>query len=302
MVDTANGTSTMMHSAIFMDDDEWPTLSVGGGVLVSDEHSSSPHATEDWEMLQPEADPLAFELDESTQTHCSELSSTTTTAGPNSKAVSNRKLLRHYDSSPILSALDRIVEQTPSALNLPESLHEEDDSFALVSDPPSVLTITTTTLAGSVSWADLAGARLQHHPTSPSTTPPHATRINNAKSRSEARVRIQPKFVVVHTPSFQPMRRCSKSTGDLQVLVAPMEDDDYDDDAHGGGVAAVTGACDAMEFYNRKAAGAVARTNGLKLRPDERARKQIIMNKKSEQRQKQQQEQQQQHSNKRKPS
>jgi hypothetical protein len=42
-----------------------------------------------------------------------------------------------------------------------------------------------------------------------------------------------------------------------------------------------------MEFYHRKAKGISGRTNGMKLRPDEAKRRDIIMAKKESQRQQQ---------------
>jgi hypothetical protein len=77
--------------------------------------------------------------------------------------------------------------------------------------------------------------------------------------------RIKPRFVV------KPIKRCTKSTGDLNSLYEEEE--------------AMFGSSDAQEFYSRKLAGAQGRTNGLKLRPDEAKRKEIVMNKKDEQRQ-----------------
>ena len=46
-----------------------------------------------------------------------------------------------------------------------------------------------------------------------------------------------------------------------------------------------SGVCDSMEFYNRKALGSAARSNGMKLRPDEAKRRDMIMLKKEQQRQ-----------------
>ena len=49
----------------------------------------------------------------------------------------------------------------------------------------------------------------------------------------------------------------------------------------------ILGDTDAMEFYHRKAKGISGRTNGMKLRPDEAKRRDIIMAKKESQRQQQ---------------
>jgi hypothetical protein len=79
------------------------------------------------------------------------------------------------------------------------------------------------------------------------------------------RYKIKPKFVVA------PIRRCTKSTGDLQSL-AQVSDE-------------VLGEQDAVEYYAQKSAGHRGRQNGQKLRPDEAKRREIILNKKDLQRQ-----------------
>lgn len=76
--------------------------------------------------------------------------------------------------------------------------------------------------------------------------------------------RIKPKFVVA------PIRRCTKSTGDLQSL-APFSDE-------------VLGEQDAEEYYAQKSAGHRGRQNGQKIRPDEAKRREMILNKKVMQR------------------
>jgi hypothetical protein len=50
----------------------------------------------------------------------------------------------------------------------------------------------------------------------------------------------------------------------------------------------ILGASDAMEFYHQKAAGAMNRSHGLKLRPDELKRKELILQKKQQQQERQQ--------------
>ena len=90
---------------------------------------------------------------------------------------------------------------------------------------------------------------------------------NNSTTISPQRRVFKPKFVVKAVP--KPMRRCSKSTGDLQSLALIHEDDE------------VMGESDAMDFYHRKAVGARNRTSGLKMRPDELKRKEITLFKKA---------------------
>jgi len=279
-----------------MDEEEWPSLGgPGSAPAVTRTNVATQHPqqqqqqqhhqdTEDWEMLQKETNTsISFELVDQevpsvpTTTSTTEQSARTRSTSTGSCLATkplNKKVLRRYESSPNLSGMDRIVEEIPDPLIL-GSVQEEDDSFAFVSGPASVLSATTT---GTVSWALLAGSPTKQEEQQQQQKSPLAAAA--AFSPNKTRARPQPKFVVVHT---KPMRRCSKSTGDLQALVEEEEQ-------VGGGSGGVgAGACDAMEFYHRKAIGAASRSNGLKLRPDEAARKSMIMAKKSEQRRKQQQ-------------
>jgi hypothetical protein len=93
----------------------------------------------------------------------------------------------------------------------------------------------------------------------------------------------KPKYVV------QPIRRCSKSTGDLKSLSRIVEDDDDHYCGHDSFNNQIMGETDAQEFYSRKSAGKTAHQNGLKTRPDEAKRLQITLDKKEEQRKRQQQ-------------
>ena len=220
--------------------------------------------------------------------------------------VANRKLLKHSVSSPILSgrtggAISDIGQATmhPPA-NEPE---DADDSFSLVSDVASIWTATSTTVAKSTMTVSFRDAILLSSPnTEPMTTsyrtvaaacaiPDAATGTTNLLRSSQhhprQRSRIQPKFVVVQSPS-KPIRRCSKSTGDLLQLTISEEFDV----SHSSDIAASTSSgrtcTDEMyedEVYYHKAMGATARVNGLKMRPDEAQRKQMILNKKNHQRQ-----------------
>ena len=64
----------------------------------------------------------------------------------------------------------------------------------------------------------------------------------------------------------------------------------YDDGGGGGGGGGggiILGETDAELFYNRKAQGRLGRTNGKKIRPDEKKRLQMTMAKKNDQRQRQ---------------
>lgn len=84
------------------------------------------------------------------------------------------------------------------------------------------------------------------------------------------RQKNKPKLVV------SPIRRCSKSTGDLKSLVIEEEHEE------------VLAATDVMDYYHRKNKGWLNRKNGRKIRPDELKRKEMIIQKKEIQRQQQQ--------------
>ena len=157
-----------------MDEEEWPSLGgPGSAPAVTRTNVATQHPqqqqqqhqdTEDWEMLQKENNTsISFELVDQevpsvpttgTTTEQSIRTRSTSTGSSFATKPLNKKVLRRYESSPNLSGMDRIVEEIPDALNL-GSVQEEDDSFAFVSGPASVLSATTT---GTVSWALLAGS------------------------------------------------------------------------------------------------------------------------------------------------
>lgn len=110
-----------------------------------------------------------------------------------------------------------------------------------------------------------------------------AKAIETARNRRRT---TKPKFVV------KPIEKRSLSTNDLKSLVSicENEDDDYYGGGGGGGPIcenSVIGDSDACEFYERKNHGHKTHRNGLKLRPDEAKRKEMIMFKKDAQRQNQ---------------
>ena len=104
------------------------------------------------------------------------------------------------------------------------------------------------------------------------------------RKESMKRRKAKPRIVV------NPIKRCTKSTGDLRSLVSIQEDEE--DEGFGGGSGGgftiheeeVLGETDAAEFYFRKAKGSSNRINGEKLRPDEATRKDMIIAKKNAQR------------------
>jgi hypothetical protein len=116
-------------------------------------------------------------------------------------------------------------------------------------------------------------------------------RIANLATRRSTK----PKFIV------SPIKRCIQSTPDLRSLVSIQEHQEDDMGGGGGGGAASTtileeplheevmGNTDAMEFYHQKSKGSISRANGLKIRPDEAKRKDMILFKKNAQKARQKQ-------------
>jgi hypothetical protein len=225
----------------------------------------------------------------------------------------NRRDLRHSVSSPILTGMADVTAilsecAAPiTAASAATSLHEDmDESFSMVSDVASVWTAATTSTAVArstltVSFRDailLSTPDTEHTTTSyrtvaASSIPSSSSTLSTSTLRSRQpvvvfspqrpRSRIQPKIVVAQssaTPSKH-MRRCSKSTGDLLRLTIPEELDVHSS----SGVSCAVDQLYEDEVYYRKSMGATSRMNGLKLRPDEAQRKEMILFKKERQRQ-----------------
>lgn len=138
-------------------------------------------------------------------------------------------------------------------------------SVVMVSNPPSIASSAVVVnnpwgAKNKVSFRDAIMSPSKHAPATPTAAVAPKPRIKN---------KVKPRYVVT------PIKRCAKSTGDLLALAEEDEDD------------GPMGAEDAEEYYNRKAHGAHGRSNGLKQRPDEAKRKQMIVQKKNVQRQRQ---------------
>jgi hypothetical protein len=218
-------------------------------------------------------------------------------------SVRNNRNLRHSVSSPILSGRTNDASLTGMSRNdeIMPSLNAQDDlddSFSVISDIPSVCTIASTAKSTmTVSFRDaimLSSPTTEHTTTSyrtmalsshqtkeTSTTSPRQQIQQTSKPRQ--RSRIQPKFTVVQcTTPIKQIRRCSKSAGDLFALNL-SEEMDQDKSLSYSGVC--TDRLYDDEVYYRKAIGATSRANGMKLRPDEAQRREMIIQKKDRQRQ-----------------
>jgi hypothetical protein len=183
----------------------------------------------------------------------------------------NKKILRHSASSPDLRQLQYRhlsevgEEEDGNDEDCDEGSEAVDASFALISGPGSVMSFSSGVSFRDAILSPGAAETISEDGPAPSS-PPSGQPADSSLCRSDPRKpRARPRFVV------KPIRRCSKSTGDLQSLA------EVDEEA--------AGHSDAMEFYHRKALGAKGRANGLKIRPDELKRKQFTIQKKQMQRQ-----------------
>ena len=183
----------------------------------------------------------------------------------------NPKFLHHSSSSPDLRrwSLHDINDNDEDEDWEQGTRDAESSSYAMIEEPGSVASISCSSFHPSrISFRD---AILARHPM------PHRDDGGGQPPapRSELRKpRARPRYVV------RPIRRCTKSTGDLQSLAAVPEDDGDGTDPDRD----VLGAADASDFYHRKALGAKGRANGLKIRPDELKRKQFALQRKEMQR------------------
>jgi len=193
-----------------------------------------------------------------------------------------------------------IVPEKPLDLNTPKMKHtmstpnltqldmSEDDSYTFVSD--DVLSESSTEQPPpkqapkrrpSFKDAILLNADETRNEMQLKKEQQEKARIEALKNRSKPR---NVKFVV------KPIKRCTKSTGDLRSLIKV---EDEEDECGGGGGGCITnnmvlGDSDAAEFYANKGHARVSRKNNQKLRPDEAKRKEMIIYKKNLQRQAQQ--------------
>jgi hypothetical protein len=286
-----------MHATIAMtstridDTEEWPSLTGTPNHLASSFSTSrttnvNSSGEQDWEILETLDEDEDDVTTKDQQQRCPDPSDNQEEHIP--PLAKNPKTLRHSASSPNLRDSTRIVvvmNENNSGILEDISEHGEDDSFAIVSGPGSVWSQSKNCAPASFRDAIL----------SPSTTNQsgrHRNQQPQQKSPQRSSAKVRPRFVVVAAPSNPVMRRCSKSTGDLQSLsrkymnqnnrsknyVHLLEDESEE----------ILGASDAMEFYHQKAAGAMNRSHGLKLRPDELKRKELILQKKQQQQERQQ--------------
>lgn len=242
MTTIVNSTNEISPTA---DEEMWPTLNAGASPVPSKEEKVMKQVV--WNDVGEPVDQEDWELlagddDDDDKERKEAHNNETKQEGPVVR-VMNRKILRHAQSSPNLhSSFDQ------------KAVMEDDDdassSYAFVSGPGSVMSMSST-----FSFRDAI--------LTPGAATSTSAEDEQAALKIRPRSRVKPRFIVK-----KPMKRCIKSTGDLTSLVIQEEEE-------------IIGASDASEFYHRKALGVQTRKNGLKLRPDEAKRKQMIINKKS---------------------
>jgi len=276
---TTQGSSTAGTMMNHNSTDEWPSL---GGSPAAENTSSG--ADNDWEMLSPGSGAGAAEEQGDHHT----IATVVVVNKPHPPCL----LRKNSQSAPDLRELEDggAEEESEAASN-----EDEDDfssSLVMVSTPPSVA--DDTTAGGSAvmvsnnnnnnPWANKNKVSFKDAILSPSK---HAQALDvsagvvsqtHKSSRAKTK-KIKSRYVVV-----KPIKRCAKSTGDLLSLAEQEEEELH---GGGGGGGAPMGETDAMDYYHRKSHGAKGRENGLKLRPDEAKRKEMIVNKKNAQRQQQ---------------
>lgn len=300
----------MTSEHIVVDADEWPNLIIPSAYearasKLRQNCDNINNSSEDWEMLQPESsnssgadamipDHTSFEIIEENESEGASLEGRPGNEIDQHQLQKHCNGMRHSVSSPnfssvMLGSTSTVLLSNSASLGMVAE-EEDDDNFSLVAGPASVLSSASTTTTMTISFRDMAASSIMTTQSEPGCT----TSLTVA-TRQKQRSTIRSKYVVVPSPMGKGsgMRRCSKSTGDLQNLCLNFEGNHNTYDIGSSS----TGACgddsnedhhhDAMEFYNRKLLGSSSRINGLKLRPDEAKRRDMILHKKAHQRQQQ---------------
>jgi len=182
----------------------------------------------------------------------------------------------HDDDSYVLDFSEKSVSDQSLATN-----NSVTDNAVLLSHTKA----TSTTMKKVPSFKDIMMLNAQKHADDEKKKQQmvieHQRKLR--KEAAERRKSNKPKMVIT------PIKRCTKSTGDLRSFVIHEEPEDGDFGGGGGGGGTihedeVLGDTDAMDFYHRKSKGSLNRQNGAKTRPDEAKRKEMIIHKKNAQR------------------
>lgn len=215
----------------------------------------------------------------------------------------NNRILHHSASSPNFPISETILEEDKKNGGiLSESClgyHQQQQpgegsrcnsvassSIVMASAPPSLMTESTPS---GVSFRDIILKENEEESGNLTDRKSSIGAIDKEKQiqqQAPARnFKKKPKFVVT------PIKRCARSTGDLRSLSLITEEScENESGGHGCGNDSdehILGETDAELFYNQKAQGRLGRTNGRKIRLDEKKRLEMTMAKKNDQRQRQ---------------
>ena len=257
---------------------EWPALSPTKVTTSQDLNDLE----SDWELL-PE--PNEYSVETSLYLGEPVLTSMEKVGVKNSDATREDKpdCLKDAKSVPNLQDYNPISEKRDA--DMKKCLVEDgvgsftSSSMVIVSEPLSIISSQSCWPGPSkISFRDAIMKEMNEEVNVQATT----WKRSEGQVRQRKIVRKKPKFVV------KPVRRCTKSTGDLKSLTRIAENEDHQSYGDICNKDLILGDSDAELYYYRKAQGKLGRKNGRKIRPDEAKRLQITMAKKDDQRQRQQ--------------
>lgn len=272
---------------------EWPALSPN---TPSNNDNVVSVVENDWELLTEatdESNPV-FSNPSTSNNNNNNNNHTVRIVEPEMEAKTtriNRRILKHCESSPDLRQY--VLEETSSSEDNDEEEEDEEASGVLVENTAddvtslassSVVMVSSGPSSATSPWSSKLSfkeAILKSNPEGSNSL--HQQQPHKRHHHHHTRIRKlkKPVFVV------KPIKRCSKSTGDLTSLDNDTEEE-YGSGGGGGGGGGcqeqILGDTDAQQYYSQKAQGKLGRKNGKKIRPDEAKRLEITMAKKTMQR------------------
>ena len=258
---------------------DWPSLSASHGKptpagVAAAAISGSGAGEDEWEMLSPNGSGILEDADNNGAVEV-------VVVPPPAMPPRLSLVRKNSQSAPDLRELEASELMAEVEGDDYDTQTDVSSSGVMVSNPVSVADASTASTVivsnrnkpTSNPWGRANKVSFKDAIMSPNKAPPQSAEATTTAAAPPVRRKIKTRFVVT------PIKRCTKSTGDLLSLAANYEDEDEDGE--------VMGATDAMEYYNRKSHGAHGRANGAKIRPDEAKRKEMIVHKKNLQRAKQ---------------
>jgi hypothetical protein len=168
------------------------------------------------------------------------------------------------------------------------------DSYQHHPRPISTKPRNASAWTGRTSFRDMVLSQVQDLANEVTASlPPGSAKSADGVATTTTATKPKPKIVVMTTtrmrkyessPNLYGLASSSYSTSITTTTTRATASSTDDEDL-------ILGDTDAMEYYHRKAKGVTDRKNGMKLRPDEAKRRDIVMYKKGLQRQQQQQQQ-----------